>query len=358
MSQLDVPVLSVQTALAAASDSKDSLDGIDLALGQYESGTVGFVRATNAYYRYDSASAAAPDGVTVVQPLSGPGRWIRILSGAAGASNWKEPVADYAALPLVGNDIGDVRLTLDTFTIYTWNGFTWAPTNVVDMRRGAVAFDDFLSSITTGLLGWSTTTSGSGSTVVSDSTYVDGNHFGIKRLSTGTTVTGRASYYLDLNQFAFPTGALGAEILVRIPTLSIPAEPFAVTLGFGDSTGAGESTDGFYFLYDPEGLFGTASPNWLAVTSAGTVRTKTDTGVPVGTGWTHLRLIAYGVATGAANVVFTVDSNPPTVNITNLPAAGQLTGPLLKIQKAGLGAASRSIYVDYVYGVSVFIPER
>lgn len=83
MSQQDVPVFSVQTALATASDSKDSLDGIDLALGQYESGTVAYVRATNTYYYYDAASAAVPDGVTVVQPLSGPGRWL-LLSASVG----------------------------------------------------------------------------------------------------------------------------------------------------------------------------------------------------------------------------------------------------------------------------------
>lgn len=83
MSQLSVPVFSVQTALATASDSKNSLDGIDLALGQYESGTVGFVRATNSYYRYDAASAAVPDGVTVVQPLSGSGRWLLLSSSVA-----------------------------------------------------------------------------------------------------------------------------------------------------------------------------------------------------------------------------------------------------------------------------------
>ncbi len=358
MSQLDVPVLSVQTALASASDAKNSLDGVDLALGQYESGTIGFVRATNAYYRYDPASVAVADGVNIVTPLSGPGRWIRIINGAAGASNWKDPVATYTDLPATGNVDGDVRLTLDTFTVYTWNGFSWSPLNVVDMRRGAVAFDDFLSSISTGLLGWSTTTSGAGSTVVSDSTYVDGNHFGIKRVSTGTTVTGRAAFYLDVNQFAFPSGALGAESLVRVPTLSTPAEPFVMTVGFGDATGAGESTDGYYFLYDNEGVYGTASPNWLAVTSAGAVRTKTDTGIAVTTGWTHLRTIAYGSSTGVPNVVFTVDNNPPTVNITNIAAAGQFMGPLLKIQKGGLGASSRSFYVDYVYGVGVFLPER
>lgn len=83
MAQQDVPVFSVETALATASDAKDSLDGIDLALGQYESGTVAFVRVTNTYYYYDETSVAPADGVTVVAPLSGPGRWLLLSSAVA-----------------------------------------------------------------------------------------------------------------------------------------------------------------------------------------------------------------------------------------------------------------------------------
>lgn len=86
MAQQDVPVFSVETALASASDAKDSLDGIDLALGQYESGTVAFVRATVTYYYYSAASVAPADGVTVVAPLSGPGRWLLLSSSVSAGS--------------------------------------------------------------------------------------------------------------------------------------------------------------------------------------------------------------------------------------------------------------------------------
>lgn len=40
-------------------------------------------------------------------------------------TSWKDPVANYSALPLVGNTAGDVRATLDTSTLYVWNGTTW-----------------------------------------------------------------------------------------------------------------------------------------------------------------------------------------------------------------------------------------
>lgn len=38
---------------------------------------------------------------------------------------WKAPVATFAVLPFTGNTSGDVRITLDTFTLYVWNGVAW-----------------------------------------------------------------------------------------------------------------------------------------------------------------------------------------------------------------------------------------
>ena len=51
--------------------------------------------------------------------------------GIAGSIRWKEPVANFAALPATGNLDGDVRLTLDTRVAYTWHSATslWQPIN-------------------------------------------------------------------------------------------------------------------------------------------------------------------------------------------------------------------------------------
>lgn len=47
--------------------------------------------------------------------------------GAGGAENYREPVASSGALPLSGNQDGDLRVTLDTHDLYIWNegGSTW-----------------------------------------------------------------------------------------------------------------------------------------------------------------------------------------------------------------------------------------
>jgi hypothetical protein len=42
-----------------------------------------------------------------------------------GAANYREPVASFATLPSVGNAIGDVRVTLDTASLYIWDGSVW-----------------------------------------------------------------------------------------------------------------------------------------------------------------------------------------------------------------------------------------
>lgn len=46
---------------------------------------------------------------------------------------WKDPVADFASLPMAGNLPGDARITLDTFTLYVWNGSAWQLPLVTDI---------------------------------------------------------------------------------------------------------------------------------------------------------------------------------------------------------------------------------
>ena len=42
------------------------------------------------------------------------------------SGQWKDPVANMAALPAVGNTPGDARVTLDTDLVWIWNGTTWS----------------------------------------------------------------------------------------------------------------------------------------------------------------------------------------------------------------------------------------
>lgn len=42
-----------------------------------------------------------------------------------GSGFWKDPVANFAALPLVGNNTGDVRMVTGLSRAFTWNGSSW-----------------------------------------------------------------------------------------------------------------------------------------------------------------------------------------------------------------------------------------
>ncbi len=53
------------------------------------------------------------------------------FTGSGGSTFWQDPVANFAALPLVGNVVGDVRQTLDNQQIWTWNGVAWVPVGTV-----------------------------------------------------------------------------------------------------------------------------------------------------------------------------------------------------------------------------------
>jgi hypothetical protein len=62
-----------------------------------------------------------------------------LTGGAAGAVQWKQPVADEASLPMAGNAPGDARVVLDTDKIYVWDDSTskWIDSNLTAAAFGA-----------------------------------------------------------------------------------------------------------------------------------------------------------------------------------------------------------------------------
>ena len=69
------------------------------------------------------------DGDSLVTAISALDLALFNLSGTVSAISWKAPVANYAALPAVGNVDGDVRLVLDTRIAYHWDNtaMAWKP---------------------------------------------------------------------------------------------------------------------------------------------------------------------------------------------------------------------------------------
>lgn len=73
-----------------------------------------------------SGTACATNG-TIARDATG--NVMACVSGAyqqAGGGQWKNPVANFAALPAVGNTVGDVRLATDFGRAYSWTGAAWS----------------------------------------------------------------------------------------------------------------------------------------------------------------------------------------------------------------------------------------
>lgn len=76
----------------------------------------------------DTRCAAAADTGKIASDVNG-----RVLSCQnavwrwVGESHWKDPKETHDALPLTGNEVGDVRMVTSLSRAFTWNGMAWAP---------------------------------------------------------------------------------------------------------------------------------------------------------------------------------------------------------------------------------------
>lgn len=81
--------------------------------------------AKGAFYGSDPAATMTVDAAKAVVDAwlgtTSPGPSPTPPAPPAPTGNWLPPVATFGALPNVGNGRGDVRLALDTFTLYAWN---------------------------------------------------------------------------------------------------------------------------------------------------------------------------------------------------------------------------------------------
>ena len=74
----------------------------------------------------ESVGTSCPYTGAIAQ--NGAGALVTCQSGAwtaVSGGHWRAPVSTYAALPMSGNQNGDVRLTLDTDRAFAWNGGSW-----------------------------------------------------------------------------------------------------------------------------------------------------------------------------------------------------------------------------------------
>jgi hypothetical protein len=201
-------------------------------------------------------------------------------------------------------------------------------------------YDDFTSHLTSGKLGWSVTSSGSGAAVASNNAVSETDVIGNNQISTGTTSTGRSSLWLTTNGYWFSNMSHAVEWKIKPTTLSTPGiQDYFLLVGFGNTTTAGDHVNGMYFKYDAN-----ISVNWLAVTARNSVRETSDTGIAVGAA-DYIRLrIEY-----TANVTeakFYINDTLVATNTLNIPENNTVAcGPMLKVQKV-TGTTAQVVQFD------------
>jgi len=236
----------------------------------------------------------------------------------------KPRVLAAAALPLTGNDVGDVRFALAEGAFYYWDGAMW---NVVG--GGAPAPVDLADDYTfqegfTGLDGtdaqtnrWFQDNGGTSGT----NTTISGeqNHPGILRTSTGADTAGKMSLFQGF--FPFEIMILGGalrytwEAIMRPSGAPTVAQDYTAFMGLNNAQGSGAVTQSASFMIDRT----LSATNWICETVQDNVPTRTVTGVAIANAFSRFKI---DVNADATEVLFYIDSTLVATHTTNIPAGG------------------------------------
>lgn len=211
--------------------------------------------------------------------------------------------------------------------------------------------DDFLAGNTEsgeiGTLNWESTVS-SGTVGIESS---QAGRPGIVRLSSLTTIAGRAAMNLGLLTVQIGGGVITMETSIYIVSIPDAVNDFIIYFGLGDNV-AGNDTDGTYIVFR-RSISGT---NWaIGSASAGTTGNSAS-GVAMTVGWHKLKV---EIAANGSSFEGFVDGVSLGIISANMPTgAGRQLAPMFKcLGVAGTGA-SRYFLVDYWRFKQVFTTAR
>jgi hypothetical protein len=232
-------------------------------------------------------------------------------------------------------------LAVDTTTGIWWRnmagGSDWWP-EVIPMRYGSRIATDFVGSLNPPPY---SVTAVSGTGAIASAAPTAGRQ-GVISLSVSAVADAAAPRADSATSVLLGSGKVYFEAAAAISTSEDGVNRFSTRAGLGDVT-AGDFVDGVYF---ESSLAGNGSVNWFRCTASNSVRTKTDTSVAATGGGTYQRLRWRANAAGS-QVDYWVDDVSVGSNTTNIPtAAGRDCGPILQAIKT-LGAAARTVLVDY-----------
>jgi hypothetical protein len=237
-----------------------------------------------------------------------------------------------------GKDIADTFLLL--------NDYTSGVSAVYSTDIKYYEQDDFIYATNT-LFGWSVVTTGTGTTVNTNTAAGMDNTehvIGVTAIAPGTVSPATTAMIKgDANQFIFGNGH--SFINKWRSLLSIASDgtnAYTVWVGFQDQLNtSGTPTDGVFFRY-------THSVNggrWEAVCRAASTETAVDTGVAAIT-TTVFQTLEIRVNAAGTSATFYIDGTLTNTVTTNIPTGGNFCGLGAKIERSA-GTSNRTLYFDW-----------
>jgi hypothetical protein len=179
------------------------------------------------------------------------------------------------------------------------------------------------------------------------------NQIGVGLLQSGASSS--TALFITTANSNFKTLYLGQgrwnyETSILIPVLSIAASRYRIVCGFGDNNGSAfNEADGVFFIYDEGGTTNGNNPslNWRCITSAGNVRTNSDTIPVVENTWIKLR---FEVNDDATEVKFFINDTLVATHTTNIPRIQNSQTLMVKqgMAKTAPGAINTTMWMDYI----------
>jgi hypothetical protein len=210
-------------------------------------------------------------------------------------------------------------------------------TQVLDVR------DDFTGGVGSTGSPFVAVASGTSSAVGTAVYTGEQNAIGVLTLDTGTDTNGYANVRgATAALLRLGGGTVRLRCRFRVEDLSDGTNTYTVRAGLGDSTVAGQPTDGVFVRY----THGTNSGKFECVTRSNGTETATDSGITVAADTWYTVDIA--IDETAAEVVFTINGTEVATNTTNIPTAvGRETGVQVSILKSA-GTTARVLNVDFL----------
>jgi hypothetical protein len=158
-----------------------------------------------------------------------------------GSVYWKDPVSNFASLPTTGDDVGAVRMTIDTGRAFMWSGTIWSPL-AVDQNGNLSVPGNLRVNTAIGVGNSATSTAGASCTTGS-----------VAQSTTGGIL------YCDVNTMTYAEATNGEVVANTMQITGVFNEGDACPRGTADNGRIGRKADGTP-LYCQSGRWATQEP--------------------------------------------------------------------------------------------------